>query len=158
MSIRYSQLYRGINFRLQPHLYRVGRGEEGVLLVEPYKSELLPHWRFQTPEQALESAEKIYAMYKEYLRQGDFVGMDMARKFLQLGYSRSRRCVRRRSSHRPEHPTPQERGRAERPDGPDQQKAAAAAIFLGFYLRVWEDPDYQRMKVQHQKQLRGVPR
>ncbi|MDX2003722.1 MAG: DUF4385 family protein [Meiothermus sp.] len=153
MSIRYAQLYRGINFRLQPHLYRVGRGEEGVLLVEPYKSELLPHWRFQTPEQALESAEKIYAMYGEYLGQGDFVGMDMARKFLQLGYSRSKRGVHHRSSRRLERPTPQER-----PDGPDHQKAAAATIFLGYYLRVREDPDYQRMKVSHQKQHRGVPR
>ena len=32
------------DFRTHPELYRVGRGEQGVLLVEPYKSEILPHW------------------------------------------------------------------------------------------------------------------
>ena len=43
-----------LNFREHPALYRVGRGEQGVLLVEPYKSEILPHWRFATPELARE--------------------------------------------------------------------------------------------------------
>ena len=80
-----------LNFREHPGLYRVGRGEQGVLLVEPYKSEILPHWRFATPELARESSDTIYAMFLDYLAQGDFVGADMARKFIQMGYTRSRR-------------------------------------------------------------------
>ena len=27
--------YKNLDFRMQPELYRVGRGEQGVLLVEP---------------------------------------------------------------------------------------------------------------------------
>ena len=69
----------------------MGRGEQGVLLVEPYKSEILPHWRFRTPAIARESAEKIMALFEEYRQQDDFVGMDMARKFIQMGFTRARR-------------------------------------------------------------------
>jgi len=75
----YSLDYSNINFRDQPELYRVGRGEQGVLLVEPYKSEILPHWRFKTPDVAEQSAAAIYEMFLAYKAAGDFVGMDMAR-------------------------------------------------------------------------------
>lgn len=34
------------DLREHPELYRVGRGEQGVFRVQPYKDELLPHWRF----------------------------------------------------------------------------------------------------------------
>lgn len=53
-----------------------------VRLPEPYKSEIGPHRRFRTPEIAQASAEKIYEMFREYLQQDDFVGADMARKYL----------------------------------------------------------------------------
>lgn len=43
MAFNYDLDFDTINFREQPDLYRVGRGEQGVLLVEPYKSEILPH-------------------------------------------------------------------------------------------------------------------
>ena len=79
--------FKQINFREHPEQYRVGKGEQGVLLVEPYKSEILPHWRFKTPEIARISADKIYQLFQEYKAQGDFIGMDMARKFLQMGYT-----------------------------------------------------------------------
>jgi hypothetical protein len=87
----YADQYRGIDFRREPERYRIGRGEQGVLIAEPYKSELLPHWRFATPEKAQASAEKIFQMFLDYKEQEDFVGMDMARKFLQMGFTRSRR-------------------------------------------------------------------
>ena len=84
----YSLDYQNLNFRDRPGLYRVGRGEQGVLLVQPYKSEILPHWRFKTPDIATASSDKIYSLFLEYLSQDDFVGADMARKFLQMGYTR----------------------------------------------------------------------
>ncbi len=87
----YSIDFKTINFRDRPDLYRVGKGEQGVLLVEPYKSEILPYWRFKNPEIAKQSSEKIYEMFLEYLEKDDFVGADMARKFIQMGYTRSRR-------------------------------------------------------------------
>jgi hypothetical protein len=42
MPFDYSLDFKTINFRSSPELYRVGKGEQGVLLVEPYKSEILP--------------------------------------------------------------------------------------------------------------------
>ena len=59
--------YKNLDLRAHPELYRVGRGEQGVLLVEPYKSEILPHWRFATPDMAKESSETIYQMFLDYL-------------------------------------------------------------------------------------------
>jgi hypothetical protein len=47
-----SNAYRDIDFRKEPLAYKIGRGEQGVLAAEPYKSEILPHWRFATPEKA----------------------------------------------------------------------------------------------------------
>ncbi len=79
--------YKNLDLRAHPELYRVGRGEQGVLLVEPYKSEILPHWRFATPDIATESSEVIYQMFLDYLADDDFVGADMARKFIQMGYT-----------------------------------------------------------------------
>jgi hypothetical protein len=96
----YSLDFKNINFRDRPDLYRVGKGEQGVLLVEPYKSEILPHWRFKTPEIAQKSSEKIYQMFLDYLAENDFVGADMARKFLQMGYTRSRRYANHKSGRK----------------------------------------------------------
>ena len=46
-----------IDYRENPHLYKVGRGQQGVLICQPYKSELHIHWRFRTPEEAQKSAQ-----------------------------------------------------------------------------------------------------
>src|SRR5688572_16678427 len=73
----YSLSYKELDLRERPELYRVGKGEQGVLLVEPYKSELLPLWRFRTPAIARRSALELYDKFLEYKRAGDFVGMDM---------------------------------------------------------------------------------
>lgn len=97
MSFYYTQDFKKIDFRKNPELYKVGKGEQGVLLVEPYKSEILPHWRFRTPEIATESSEKIYTMFLTYVDKKDFVGADMARKFLQMGFTRSRRYANHKS-------------------------------------------------------------
>ncbi len=43
----YQQDFSSIDFRQHPEFYQVGRGEQGVLLVEPYKSEILPYWRYK---------------------------------------------------------------------------------------------------------------
>lgn len=128
--------FNSINFREKPELYSIGKGEQGVLLVEPYKSEILPHWRFRTPEIAAESSEKIYALFEAYLQQNDFVGADMARKFLQMGYTRSRRYANHRSGKKYAGPVPENKkgqsgahGREELPRELDPVKAASAAIF-----------------------------
>ncbi len=71
--------------------YRIGRGEQGVLTFEPYKSALLPLWRFRTLPIAKQSSEDLWNRFLHYDSQNDFVGMDMARKFIQMGMTRARR-------------------------------------------------------------------
>jgi hypothetical protein len=80
-----------IDYKLHPELYKVGKGEQGVLICEPYKSEIGQYWRFKTAVIATKSSKKILALFRRYLKEKDFVGADMARKYLQMGFTRSRR-------------------------------------------------------------------
>ena len=149
MSSDYSLDFENINFRKNPELYKVGKGEQGVLLVQPYKSEILPYWRFKTPEIAEKSANKIYELYQEYKKANDFVGMDMARKYLQMGWTRSRRYANRKSGKKYNGPVPPDKkgqsgshGRNLLPLDPDPIKAQSAQIFYEKYKKVMDDPLY----------------
>ena len=90
--------YKTIDFSVEENrkLYRIGRGEQGVLLVRPYTDNICTHWRFKTPEIAVKSSNKIFAMYLDYRDGEDFIGMDMCRKFLEMGFTRSRRYANHR--------------------------------------------------------------
>ena len=81
-------------------LYRIGRGEQGVLLVRPYTNDICTHWKFRTPEIAVESSNKIFAMYLDYRDEEDFIGMDMCRKFLEMGFTRARRYANHNSGRK----------------------------------------------------------
>ena len=140
----YDQDFKTLDFRVQPEKYQVGIGEQGVLLVEPYKSEILPHWRFKTPEIALESSQKIYQIFLEYKKQSDFAGMDMARKFLQMGYTRARRYANHPGGRKYD-----KKSGAELPGDLDVEKAESAAIFYEKYVKAREDPKYQNLKKAH---------
>ena len=146
MIFDYSLDFDRIDFRKHPELYRVGKGEQGVLLVEPYKSEILPHWRFRTPGIARRAASKIYAMFLEYRSSEDFVGMDMARKFLQMGYTRSRRYANHKSGRKYKEGTREVLKRQE-----DTVKAESAKIFYEKWKKAREDKQYLEMKKQHRK-------
>ncbi|MGD6840932.1 DUF4385 domain-containing protein [Bacillus infantis] len=145
MAFDYKMDFEQIDFRKNPEKYRVGRGEQGVLLVEPYKSEILPHWRFRTPEIAKESSEKIYQLYLDYKKKGDFPGMDMSRKFIQMGYTRARRYANYKG------------GRKYDEDGDvkertiDHEKAESARIFKEKWNLIREDQEYLELKKAHQK-------
>lgn len=80
-----------IDYRQHPELYKVGKGEQGVSICQPYKNEIGTLWRFKTPEIAQESSKQIYQMFLDYLAKGEFVGADLARKYLQMGFTRARR-------------------------------------------------------------------
>lgn len=158
MPFDYSLDFKKVDFRRQPELYRVGKGEQGVLLVEPYKSEILPHWRFRTPEIAQESSERIYELFLAYLKGEDFVGADMARKFLQMGFTRARRYANHKGGKKYDGPVPDDKkgqsgahGRAELPRAPeDPEKAAAAAIFKQKWDQAQHEPEYERQRAEFQ--------
>lgn len=142
----YDLNYDELDLRQHPELYTIGRGEQGVLLVEPYKSEILPHWKFKSPEIAKESSKKIYDMFVQYKEQKDFVGMDMARKFLQMGYTRARRYA----NHKGGRKYAKEDGSL-LPFQNDPVKAEAAAIFKAQWEIAKTDPDYVKMKDIHRQ-------
>ena len=81
-------------------LYRIGRGEQGVLLVRPYTNFICAHWRFKTPPEAIKSSNKIFSIYLDYRDAGDFIGMDMCRKFLEMGFTRARRYANHNSGRK----------------------------------------------------------
>jgi len=81
-------------------LYRIGRGEQGVLLVRPYTNDICAHWRFKTPDEAIESSNHIFGMYLDYRDDKDFIGMDMCRKFLEMGFTRARRYANHNSGRK----------------------------------------------------------
>ena len=139
----YSLDFENTDFREEPHLYRVGKGEQGVLSVEPYKSEILPHWRFRTEEVARESSAKIYELFLGYKEEDDFVGMDMARKFLQMGYTRARRYANHRSGKKYDEDG---KVRAQEPDALDNEKARAARVFYEKYVEAREDEHYKQRR------------
>ena len=151
-TFNYDQDFEKTDFRKHPELYSVGKGEQGVLLVEPYKSEILPYWRFKTPEIAKASSDKIYQLFLEYLEQQDFVGADMARKYLQMGYTRARRYANHKSGKKYDGPVPDGKkgqsgshGREQLPRDPDPIKAKAAEIFREKWQLAKQNQVYQQM-------------
>lgn len=140
-------LSASVDFRKHPELYRVGKGEQGVLLVEPDKSEILPHWRFKTVAIAHESSATIYKMFLAYLTTDDFPGGAMARKFLQMGWTRARRYVNHKGGRKYDKKSGEELPRTE-----NVAKAKAAAIFYERYVTARQHPDYVRLKKKHLEQ------
>ncbi len=134
-----------IDYRQHPELYRVGKGEQGVLICEPYKSEIGPHWRFKTEAIAKESSDAILELFINYLTVGDFVGADMAGKYLQMGYTRARRYANYKGGKKYDKDDGYrllERGTGNR------EKAALAAIFYDAWKMAESNPVYKRMKVE----------
>ena len=124
-------------------LYRIGRGEQGVLLVRPYTNDICQYWRFQKPTIAKKSAQKIYEMYADYRAKNDFVGMDMCRKFLEMGFTRARRYANHRDGKKYGKDgkiLPQEK------DWATSEKAKSARRFKDFRDLVTQDEFYISMR------------
>ena len=138
-----------IDYRENPHLYEIGRGQQGVLICEPYKSELHPYWRFKTPEEAQKSAHKIYRMFLYYMVKGEFVGADMAKKYLHMGFTRSRRYWNHSSGNKW---TKDGEWKVLPYDRTEQRFYDSSLIFQRYWKRARENKDYLQMKKQHRSQ------
>ncbi len=167
---------KSISLRAHPYLYRPGKGEQGIFHVRPYKDELLPLWKFKDEESAAWSCAKLEEKFEEYKTAGDYVGCesrgglpicgrqhradltarmaqgDMARKYIQMGFTRARRYANNKSG-RKYTPTSKQKTAA---DGrvvqdeektPDQElKARCAEIFRELLTKVKEDEGYERCR------------
>ena len=144
----YDLNYKELNFTDEEtrQLYRIGRGEQGVLLVRPYTNDICAHWSFKTPDEAVKSSNKILDMFLDYWLEEDFIGMDMCRKFLEMGFTRARRYANHNSGRKYKKGTkevlPQE------PDHMTSKFAESARIFKKVRDYVAKSPAYVMMRKQ----------
>ena len=135
--------YKNILFRPNDRRYKIGRGEQGVLLVRPYTYDICKYWRFKTPYIAQQSAQKIFDLYLDYRIKKDFVGMDMCRKFLEMGFTRARRYANHKDGKKYGKDgkiLPQEK------DWATSEKAKSAKRFKEFRDLVTQDEFYVSMR------------
>ena len=143
LEFDYKLDYKNTLFRPNDTRYRIGRGEQGVLLVRPYTDVICRHWRFKTLKEARVSSQKIFDMYLDYRILKDFVGMDMCRKFLEMGFTRARRYANHKDGKKygkDGKVLPQEK------DWATSEKAKAAKRFKDFRDLVTQDEFYISMR------------
>lgn len=133
---------KDIDYRKEPEKYIIGKGEQGVLICEPYKSEICQHWRFKTPEIATESSTIIYNLFLKYLNDDDFVGADLARKYLQMGFTRSRRYANYKGGLKYDQ---KDGSNLEKGTG-DPAKIMSAQIFYEKWQEAEQHPKYAKLK------------
>ena len=166
-SFDYSLDFKQIDFRKRPELYKIGRGEQGVLLIEPYKSEILPYWKFKTEAIAERSAKKIYSLFENYLKNKDFIGADMSRKFLQMGFTRARRYANHKSGRKYEKEEDKDTNTEypfssgsrnkgnkiieQETDALTNEKSQAAKIFKHYWFLAKDHPQYIMQKAEFKK-------
>ena len=144
-EFNYDLDYKNLDFtdKETRKLYRIGRGEQGVLLVRPYTNDICAHWRFKTPNEAMISSNKIYSMYENYRSKQDFIGMDMCRKFLEMGFTRARRYANHNSGKKYD-----DEGniRPQEPDHATSKYAQSAGIFKKMRNMVTKSDTYVNMR------------
>jgi hypothetical protein len=96
--------------------------------------------------EAKKSAATIYKLFRAYLEAGDFPGADMARKFLQMGWTRARRYANHKGGRKYDKQTGEEL-----PGTEGEGKAAVAVVFYERYLAARQHPEYVRQKRMHQE-------
>jgi hypothetical protein len=98
-------------------------------------------------------------LFLAYLEDDDFVGADMARKFIQMGYTRSRRYANHKSGRKyrtnPQMETSQEAQYQARQDilpyEVDAIKAESAAIFKEKWMLAKMNEKYLRLLALHRQ-------
>ena len=141
---------KDIDYRAHPELYKIGKGEQGVLICEPYKSEIGQHWRFKDSKIATISSDQIFTMFLSYLKDNDFVGADMARKYLQMGFTRARRYTNYKGGRK--YDAENDYQQLERGTG-DPEKAISADIFYKKWQEAEANDLYTKLKLEWKKNL-----
>ena len=140
-----------LDFREHPERYRHTPDERGAFKIEPYKSELLPLWGVATLDDAEEGAAAIHERYREYREAGEFVGMDMARKYLQMGWTRAMRYAKYPGGKKYERDDDGDRVEREPQEWYDPEKREIALVYREHLDRVREDDAYERAKREHRE-------
>jgi hypothetical protein len=137
------------DFRARPEAYRYQSGEQGAFKVQPYKDELLPDWQFKDEAAAEASVEALWEAYEDYRAAADFVGMDMARKYLQMGFTRAMRYAKYPGGQKYD----ADGAKREPEQWADPEKRAAAVVFRNAWQALMDDSTYKRLKERHQNEV-----
>ncbi|QSZ34605.1 hypothetical protein DSL72_006199 [Monilinia vaccinii-corymbosi] len=123
---------------------------------EPYKSHLLPLWRFRNASIAKQSSTALFDEFLRFYKEGDFVGMDMCRKFLQLGIIRTRHYANYKGGRKYDTREDGTRVIRDRSAGHEGQedKLAASKIFAEATKKCWAHEGYKDLKGKYQKELK----
>ena len=82
-------------------------------------------------------------MFESYKRKGDFIGMDMCRKFLEMGFTRARRYANHKDGNKY---NPDGTVKPQEPDALTSEKALSAKIFKNMRDLAAYDETYKTMR------------
>jgi hypothetical protein len=137
-----------LDFRAHPGRYRPTDDERGVFKIEPYKSELLGLWGIADLEAAEDGATAIEQRYREYRDREEFVGMDLARKYLRMGWTRALRYAKYPGGQKYD-----DDGTEREPQQwYDEEKRQIASTYRDALDRVREDDAYWRLRAAHERE------
>lgn len=94
-------------------------------------------------------------MFVNYGKIDDFVGMDMARKFLQMGFTRARRYANHANGNKY---APDGSILPQAADWESSPKAESAKIFYEYYTRAKSNDHYLELKARHLQRSHGKSR
>jgi hypothetical protein len=141
----YEHVDWNLNYRKHPEQYRIGIGQFGVMKYEPYTSEVIDHWRYKSVPIAIESRNRILALFYRYLDTNDFPGADVAKKALHMGFTRALRYAK-----------PVEKDVSHNGSPPpaaysSPEKRRVSLVFKDAYDTARTHECYQRLRERHQK-------
>jgi hypothetical protein len=138
-----------LDFREHPERYRHTPDERGAFKIEPYKSELLPLWTVSDLEAAEEAAGAIYGRFEDYRDAGDFVGMDLARKYLKMGWTRALRYAKYPGGRKYERNEDGTRVEREPQEWYDEEKYEISQVYREYLDCVRENGTYREHRKRH---------
>lgn len=151
MGLPYDEVDWDKNYRKNPKDYVISRGQFGVLKYQPYKDEILPYWKYKNKNVAQTSSEKILELFYQYLDNEDFVGADMSKKYLHMGFTRSMRYAKYPAGKKYDDNGDEKQARGPNTTGEwaDPDKREAALQFKPKWDECRNNKQYQKMKELH---------
>ncbi|WWD01306.1 hypothetical protein V866_008249 [Kwoniella sp. B9012] len=129
-------------YEYTPTNYAATKNEVGVFTTPGYSEDIKPLWKFKNAEEARKSAEGIWKLFEGYRDKNDFVGMDICRKFIQMGRTRSLRYALRPGGRKYDPSTGEERQRTGKVY--DQSKLEGAEVYEKWLGKCWDDECYKK--------------
>lgn len=140
----YEQDFTSINFRNHPERYQVGRGEQGVLLVEPNRVKSCPGGAIKTFHPQPNQLKKSTSCLRFIAGMMILLEWIWPENLYRWGiYTRARRYANYKGGKKyAEDGSTRERGN-------DPMKAGAAAVFKKWWDKIRMDEDYLQRKREH---------